>query len=116
MQRTKEVYTQMDAILIKEPGIKGYNGVAGFSLFTRTSASYTGFGFIGLKPWDERKGPNMTSQAILKRLNGQFSRIIEARVFCVAPPSIPGISPAGGFSKMLQDRSVWCGVFLARKV
>ena len=116
MQRTKAVYTQMDAILDKEPGIKGYNGVAGFSLFTRTSASYTGFGFIGLKPWDERKGPDMTSQAILKRLNGKFQSIVEARIFAVAPPSIPGISAAGGFSMMLQDRSGGSVQFLAQNV
>ena len=30
MQRTNAVYSQMDAILSKEPGIKGYNGIAGF--------------------------------------------------------------------------------------
>jgi HAE1 family hydrophobic/amphiphilic exporter-1 len=116
MQRTKAVYSQIDAILGKEPGIKGYNGIAGFSLFTRTAASYTGMGFIGLKPWDDREGENMTSQAILKRLNGQFSRIVEARVFVVAPPAIPGISSAGGFSMMLQDRSGGSVGFLAQNV
>ena len=116
MQRTKAVYSQIDAILSKEEGIKGYNGIAGFSLFTRTAASYTGMGFIGLKPWDDRKGDTMTSQAILKRLNGQFSRIVEARVFVVAPPAIPGISSAGGFSMMLQDRSGGSVGFLAQNV
>ncbi len=116
MQRTKAVYSQIDAILSKEPGIKGYNGIAGFSLFSRTAASYTGMGFIGLKPWDDRKGDGMTSQAILKRLNGQFSRIVEARVFVVAPPAIPGISSAGGFSMMLQDRSGGSVAFLAQNV
>ena len=116
MQRTKAVYSQIDAILSKEAGIKGYNGIAGFSLFTRTAASYTGMGFIGLKPWDERKGDEMTSKAILKRLNGQFARIVEARVFVVAPPAIPGISAAGGFSMMLQDKSGGSLGFLAQNV
>jgi len=116
MQRTKAVYSQIDSILSKESGIKGYNGIAGFSLFTRTAASYTGMGFIGLKPWDDRKGDNMTSAAILRRLNGQFARIIEARVFVVAPPAIPGISSAGGFSIMLQDRSGGSVALLAQNV
>jgi HAE1 family hydrophobic/amphiphilic exporter-1 len=104
MQRTKAVYSQIDDILSKEEGIRAYNGIAGFSFFTRTAASYTGTGFISFKPWDDRKGDDMTSAAILKRVNGQFARIPEARVFVVAPPAIPGISSAGGFSMMLQDR------------
>jgi len=116
MQRTKAVYAKIDAILAKEPGIRGYNGIAGFSFFTRTAASYTGTGFVGLKPWDERKGDDMTSAAILKRLNAQFSQIVEARVFAVAPPAIPGISSAGGFSMMLQDRSGGSVQFLAQNV
>jgi hydrophobe/amphiphile efflux-1 (HAE1) family protein len=116
MQRTVAVYSQIDHILANEKGIKGYNGIAGFSLFTRTAASYTGMGFIGLKPWDDRKGPDMTSQAILRRLNAQFSHIVEARVFAVAPPAIPGISAAGGFSMMLQDRSGGSVAFLAQNV
>ncbi|MEI9951267.1 MAG: multidrug efflux RND transporter permease subunit [Pseudomonadota bacterium] len=116
MQRTKAVYSKIDAILSKEPGIQGYNGVAGFSFFTRTAASYTGTGFIGLKPWDDRKGDELSAGAILKRLNGQFSRIAEARVFVVAPPAIPGISSAGGFSMMLQDRSGGTVPFLAQNV
>lgn len=116
LQRTRAVYTQIDAIMAKEEGIKGYNGIVGFSLFTRTAASYTGMGFMGLKPWDERKGADMTSQAILKRLNGQFARIAEARVFAVAPPAIPGISAAGGFSMMLQDKSGGSVGYLAQNV
>ncbi|MEY4575709.1 MAG: hypothetical protein RL701_412, partial [Pseudomonadota bacterium] len=55
LQRTKAVYEKINAIIEKAPGIRTYNGVAGFSFFTRTAASYTGTGFIGLKPWDERK-------------------------------------------------------------
>ena len=116
MQRTKAVYAKIDAILAKEPAIKGYNGIAGFSFFTRTAASYTGTGFVGLKPWDEREGDDQTSAAILRRLNAQFSKIVEARVFAVAPPAIPGISSAGGFSMMLQDRSGGSVQFLAQNV
>ena len=73
-----------------------YNGVAGFSFFTRTAASYTGTGFVGLKPWDERKTPELTSTAHPEEPQRARSRSIpEARVFAVAPPAIPGISAAG---------------------
>jgi len=116
IQRTEAVYSQIDAIFKKEGGIQGYNGVAGFSLFSRTAASYTGMGFIGLKPWEERGGSELSSAAIVARLNAQLSRITEATVFIVAPPAIPGISSAGGFSMMLQDRSGGTVEFLAKNV
>ncbi len=116
LQRTKDVYAKVDAILAKQPGIRYYNGIAGYSFFTRTAASYSGTGFISLEPWDERKTPATQSGAILASLNAQFSRIPEARVFAVAPPAIPGISSAGGFSLMLQDKSGSPYEFLAQNV
>jgi hydrophobic/amphiphilic exporter-1 (mainly G- bacteria), HAE1 family len=116
LQRTRAVYEKIDAILAKQPGLQTYNGVAGFSFFTRTAASYTGTGFVQFLPWDERKTPDLTSNGIVKSLNVAFSRIPEARVFAVGPPAIPGISATGGFSMMLQDRSGGTYDFLAQNV
>jgi HAE1 family hydrophobic/amphiphilic exporter-1 len=113
LQRTKAVLDQINQILGKEPGVETYNGVAGFSLFTRTAAPYTGLGFIGLAPWDER-GADLPSTAILASLNKKLARIADARVIAVGPPAIPGISAAGGFSMMLQDRSGASYEFLAK--
>ncbi len=104
LERTKAVVEQINGILGKEEGVATYNGVAGFSLFTRTAAPYTGLAFIGLAPWDER-GKDHTSVDILADLNKKFAAIADARVIAVAPPAIPGISAAGGFSLMLQDRT-----------
>ncbi len=116
LQRTLAVYDEIDAIVEKQPGIRTYNGVAGFSFFTRTSASYTGTGFVGLEPWDDRDSKGLTAAVIVDDLNRAFSRIPEATVFAVAPPAIPGISSAGGFSMMLQDRSGGSYEFLAENV
>jgi HAE1 family hydrophobic/amphiphilic exporter-1 len=116
LQRTKEVYSKVDAILAKQAGIRTYNGIAGFSFFTRTAASYSGTGFIGLAPWEDRKGPELSSTGIVASLNAQFSQIPEARVFAVSPPAIPGISSAGGFSLMLQDKTGNSYEFLAQNV
>jgi HAE1 family hydrophobic/amphiphilic exporter-1 len=104
LTRTKDVLDQVSKILHDQPGINTYNTVAGFSLFTRTAAPYTGLAFIGLKPWDER-GRELTSDVILASLNKKFAGIADARVIAVSPPAIPGISAAGGFSLMLQDRT-----------
>jgi HAE1 family hydrophobic/amphiphilic exporter-1 len=116
LQRTKEVYAKVDAILAKQAGIRTYNGIAGYSFFTRTAASYSGTGFIGLAPWDDRKSPELSSTGIVASLNSKFAQIPEARVFAVSPPAIPGISSAGGFSLMLQDKTGNSYEFLAQNV
>jgi HAE1 family hydrophobic/amphiphilic exporter-1 len=116
LQRTKAVYEKIADIISKQPGIRTYNGVAGFSFFTRTAASYLGTGFIGLKPWDDRDSPELSGAAIVQKLNASFQSIPEARVFAVGPPSIPGISATGGFSMMLQDRSGNPYEYLAQNV
>jgi HAE1 family hydrophobic/amphiphilic exporter-1 len=116
LQRTKAVYEKVADIVAKQPGIRTYNGIAGFSFFTRTAASYLGTGFIGLQPWEERKAPELRSSAIVASLNAKFGAIPEARVFAVGPPSIPGISATGGFSMMLQDRGGSPYEYLAQNV
>ena len=116
LQRTKEVYKQIDKIVMSEPGIRYYNGVAGFSFFTRTAAPYLGTGFIAFEPWEDRKGPGMTSAAIVAKLNKKFAGIADARVFAVGPPAIPGISAQGGFSMMIQDRGGHPYEYLASNV
>ena len=115
LPRTRAVMDQINQILSHQKGITTFNGVAGFSLFTRTAAPYTGLAFIGLAPWDDR-GSDLTSAVILSSLNKQFAGISDARVIAVSPPAIPGISAAGGFSLMLQDRAGSSYDFLAQNV
>jgi HAE1 family hydrophobic/amphiphilic exporter-1 len=116
LQRTRQVIEKVDKILTTTPGIRYATSLAGYSFFTRTAAPYVGTGFVAFDPWDERGAPGMDAAGIIARLNAQLSRIPEARVFAVAPPAIPGISAAGGFSMMLQDRSGGTVEFLAENV
>jgi HAE1 family hydrophobic/amphiphilic exporter-1 len=116
MQRTRAVYEKINEVILKQKGIKYFNGVAGFSLLTRTASSYSGTLFFAFDPWSERKSPELTSAGIIKSLNAAFSKIPEARIFAISPPAIPGISAQGGFSMMLQDRSGGSVEFLAQNV
>jgi hydrophobic/amphiphilic exporter-1 (mainly G- bacteria), HAE1 family len=96
--------------------VRTYNSIAGFNFFTGSAAGYVGTGFIGLQPWKDRDRPDLTATAIIRKINVAFSKIPEARAFCIAPPAIPGLSAAGGFSIFLQDRSGGSVEFLARNV
>ena len=87
-------------------GVEDFNTVAGFSLLTRVSASYNGFFFVALKPWDERNSDGLEAKDIVATLNQRLSKEVpEASAFAFMPPSIPGLGSAGGFSFWLQDRS-----------
>ncbi|MFT3922785.1 MAG: multidrug efflux RND transporter permease subunit [Myxococcales bacterium] len=115
LQRTRAVFDKVGKILQETDGIRVYNAIAGFSFFTRSAAPYVGTAFAQLEPWDER-GPKLTAKDIVASLNAKFSKIPEAMVFAVAPPAIPGISAAGGFSMMLQDKSGGSVEFLSQNV
>ena len=45
---------KLDDILAHTHGVKRFSGISGFSLLSNTSASYTGFYFLQLEPWEER--------------------------------------------------------------
>ena len=55
LERTRNVFLQMEKILASTEGVRAYNAIAGFSILTRTTASYMGTAFVGLEPWEERK-------------------------------------------------------------
>jgi HAE1 family hydrophobic/amphiphilic exporter-1 len=106
LERTDVVSKKVEAILSKTDGVKYYNTIGGFSLLNRVSASYNGFFFVALKPWDERSSAQLQARAILETLNGRLAREVpEAAAFAFMPPSIPGLGSSGGFSFWLQDRS-----------
>jgi HAE1 family hydrophobic/amphiphilic exporter-1 len=106
LQRTDAVCKRIDEILGKTKGVKYITTVAGYSLLSGASAPYTGFYFVSLDPWDERKTPDLQIGAIMQRVNGAFAgEVPEAIAFSFPPPAIQGLGTGGGFSLWLQDRS-----------
>ncbi len=106
LQRTDAVCQKIEKILGETKGVKYITTVAGYSLLSGASAPYTGFYFVTLDPWDERKGKEMEVGPIMQRLNGVFhQQVEEAMVFAFPPPAIQGLGTGGGFSLWLQDRS-----------
>jgi HAE1 family hydrophobic/amphiphilic exporter-1 len=117
LERTDQALKKVEGILAKTEGVKFFNTVAGFSLLTRTAASYQGFFFIGLEPWDKRTAEHLKARGIVATLNGALaSEAPEATAFAFLPPAIPGFGSAGGFSFWLQDRSGGSIDFLAQNL
>jgi multidrug efflux pump len=105
-QRTVQVTDKIEKLLAATPGIRYVTTINGFSLLSRTSASYTAFFFVSLQPWDERRSEDLSAKALGGTINRTLrEKVPEAVAFSFAPPAIPGIGTAGGFSFWLQDRS-----------
>ncbi|MCD7097082.1 multidrug efflux RND transporter permease subunit [Stenotrophomonas sp. MMGLT7] len=98
--RTNEVFTQMRAVLEKQPEFEGLMQVSGFSFIGMGES--VGMGFIKLKPWDEREG---TATEFIQKMNGAFYGIKDAQVFVVNLPTVQGLGQFGGFDMWLQDRT-----------
>ncbi|HUN61925.1 MAG TPA: multidrug efflux RND transporter permease subunit [Candidatus Sulfotelmatobacter sp.] len=106
LQRTDAVLRKVDDILAHTEGVAGYDAIAGFSLLSNTSSTYSGFYFLELKDWSERQTPELSAKGIMQTLNRKMQATIpEAISFAFGPPAIPGLGTAGGFTFMLQDRS-----------
>jgi HAE1 family hydrophobic/amphiphilic exporter-1 len=106
LQRTDAVMRKLDDMLAHTHGVKSYSGISGFSLLSNTSASYTGFYFLQLEPWDERLTAELSASGLMQGLNQKMRKEFpEAIAFAFGPPAIPGLGTAGGFTFMLQDRS-----------
>jgi HAE1 family hydrophobic/amphiphilic exporter-1 len=117
LERTEQVLKKIEQMLHQTEGVQAYNTIGGFSLLTRTSASYQGFFFIGLKPWHERTSDRLEAKSIVATINGGLSaKLPEAIAVAFMPPSIPGLGSAGGFSFWLQDRSGGSADFLAENL
>ena len=91
LQRTDAVMRKLDDMLAHTHGIKSFSGISGFSLLSNTSASYTGFYFLQLEPWDERVTEELSANGLMRSLNQKMRKEIpETIAFAFGPPAIPG--------------------------
>jgi HAE1 family hydrophobic/amphiphilic exporter-1 len=105
LMRTSEVLKQVEQILEKTDGVDSFQAIGGYGAVTSTYQPNFASIFVRLKPWDERKTPELHVKAIMKKLQGAFAAIPEAVIFPFNIPTISGFGAASGFNFLLQDRS-----------
>ena len=86
------------------PGIKLMTLVSGFSFVSGQGSNY-GMAMISLEPFDKRKDPGMSTDAITGQLFGIAAQMPEANMIFFAPPSVPGFGVSSGFELNLLDKS-----------
>ena len=116
LQRTDETCRKVEEILKNTPGVEHYQTIAGLSLMSIAQNTYSGFFFVTLKEWKDRKKPEEQYQAIMAHLNNELSKLPQAVAFAFPPPAIQGIGLAGGATLVLEDRAGKNISFLAENV
>ncbi|MEN1972259.1 efflux RND transporter permease subunit [Luteimonas sp. MJ204] len=63
----------------------------------------TGIAFVKLKDWSERGSAELSAEAVAARGNAALGGIKDAFIFVIAPPAMPELGIATGYSFYLQD-------------
>ena len=105
LQRTAETMKDVEKVLSTTPGIEHFQTIAGLSLMSVAQNTYSGFAFVTLKEWRERKRPEEKYKAIMDHLRRELAKLPEGVYFVFPPPPVQGIGLAGGAQVVLQDRS-----------
>ena len=102
--RTKKVVAMVEDIFKKTEGVAHWVMIGGQSVLDQTVASNAATIYVRWKPYEERTTPELSQEAIINHLRGEFAKIEEAIVFCFPPPAIMGLGVAGGFQIQIEDR------------
>ena len=96
-ERTEKVRAEIEAAFKSEGNnVAHLFTVAGFSF--NGSGQNAGMGFASLAPFDDRTDSSQAATAISGRLMAKLSKIRDAQVFVMTPPSIQGLGQSNGFT------------------
>jgi HAE1 family hydrophobic/amphiphilic exporter-1 len=98
---TQSVIEQLENAALANPNVEHVFAVGGFSF--NGAATNQGVIFLTLKPWADRKGFANSAQGVIDALQPATTRIPQAQVVLINPPSIPSLGVVGGFDFELED-------------
>jgi len=122
--RTKQVISEVDAILAADPAIQSREQIQGYNFIAGAGSDQATF-IIKLKPFAERQkgfwwklsglwqGDGIyrffmnpyESNGVLAQIYIKTAHIKDAQILAFAPPMVPGFSANSGISLVMQDRT-----------
>jgi len=104
-ERTMESIRKIEKHFLEneKDAVESIFSVQGFS-FAGTGQN-NGIAFVKLKDWSERTAASQSVDAVAGRAMGAFSQIKDAMAFAFAPPAMPELGTAAGFSFFLKDNA-----------
>jgi len=105
LSRTEQVIREMGEIGLAEAGVENAVQFPGLSINGFTNSSSAGIVFLTLKPFNERKGKELSAAAISQKLQMKFGGVEEAFIAVFPPPPVRGLGTTGGFKLQIEDRA-----------
>jgi HAE1 family hydrophobic/amphiphilic exporter-1 len=105
LERTEAACEKIEQILLHTPGVKYTTRIAGFSLLSFVSTSYSGFFFVTLDDWDDRKSRETQYQELVQHVNQELAKLPDGFAISFPPAAIPAVGTSGGFTFVLEDRA-----------
>jgi multidrug efflux pump len=105
LDRTDAVIRRMSQIALEQQGVEAAVAFPGLSINGFTNSANAGIVFVTLKPFAERRTPDLSGFAIAQALNGKLMVIQDAFVAVFPPPPVLGLGTIGGFKLQIEDRS-----------
>jgi multidrug efflux pump subunit AcrB len=104
MPRTRKVVEQIEEIALKTEGVKHTVAISGQSILLGANASNFGALYLMLDDFDNRRRPELSSDAIAQALQERLSHELpKAIVNIFGAPPVEGLGTAGGFKIIVQD-------------
>ena len=103
--RTIETIAKLEKVVLATPGVAHVTAVAGNSFLLGAYGSNLGSMFVVLSPFEERRSPELSAEAIRARLMRELGQVApEANVAVFGAPAVSGLGRAGGFKLLIEDR------------
>lgn len=101
--RTRDVSLRAVDTLLKMSEVNTVLSITGFSMVSGRGENLAML-IVDLKDWSERRRPDQSAAAMVKRLQVELASIPEPSWKVFMPPAIPGLGMTNGISLNLQDK------------
>ena len=104
VERTVRAMGRIETLARETPGVAHTVGVSGQSLLLNANAPNLGSLYILLEPFEKRRGPNLSADAIAAAIRERCKEVRAATVSAFGAPPIDGLGTTGGFKLVIEDR------------
>lgn len=105
LPKTRELVTSVSEAVGRLPAVAHVLSLSGYDLINSTLDTSAGTLFIQLRPWDERKTPELGVADTLRQIYALGLAESRGLVLPFNPPPITGMSNTGGFDMEIQTTS-----------
>jgi multidrug efflux pump subunit AcrB len=105
VERTQQVMQNLEKIALETKGVKHTVAISGQSILLNANAPNFGAMFVMLDDFHKRTEADLQGEAIAAELEKRFEEeITDGKINVYGAPPVEGLSTAGGFKLVIEDR------------